>query len=167
MGYSAEIYQKAVQTLAHRRANAEATARQRREEAELRIPALREVNAQIARAGLDAVKAIGMKEDAQEYIHGLTQKSLHAQAERRRLLREAGYPEAYLSVPYVCKKCADSGFCDGIRCSCMDTLMRNIAYSSLCSDFPLEKCTFDSFRLSYYAKTIDPATGKVPRHVVL
>ena len=162
MGYSAGIYQQAVQTLARRRAEAEMTAARRREEAEARIPALRELNAQITRAGLDAVKAIGMKEDADSYLRALKENSLQAQAKRRALLREGGFPEDYLSTPYTCKACSDSGFVDGIRCACMDALMKSIAYSALCSDFPLDKNTFDRFNLNLYSKSLDPTLGEAP-----
>jgi DNA replication protein DnaC len=40
--------------------------------------------------------------------------------------------------------------------------MRQIAYSSLCSDFPLERSTFDTFNLGFYSKRADPKTGVVP-----
>ena len=162
MGYSAEIYQQAMQTIARRRADAELTAQRRRAQTEAQIPALRELNAQIARAGLDAVKAIGMKENADGYIAALSRNSLDAQAKRKTLLLEAGYPEDYLSVPYTCKACSDTGFCDGIRCACVDTLLKNLAYSALCSDFPLDKCTFDTFNLALYSKRTDTTTGAVP-----
>ena len=170
MGYSAEIYQQAMQMIARRRADAEATAQRRRAQAEAQIPALRELNAQIARAGLDAVKAIGMKENAEGYIAALSRQSLAAQKKRRELLREAGYPEDYLSVPYVCRECSDTGFCSGIRCACVDALLQKLAYSALCSDFPLDKCTFDTFNLALYSKRTDTTTGVVPyermRHVL-
>ena len=162
MGYSAEIYQQAVQTLARRRADAERTASRRKEEAEAKIPELRELNAQIARAGLNVVKAIGMKDNAAGYVESLKQTSLNAQARRKELLRQAGLPEDYLVTPYMCKACNDSGFVDGIRCKCMDTLMQSIAYRALCSDFPLEKNTFDRFNLDLYSKVPDPALGESP-----
>ena len=162
MGYSAEIYQQAVQMLARRRADAELTAQRHKEEAQAKIPALRVLNAEIAQAGLDVVKAIGMKEDAKAYIAQLSQRNLQAQQTRRTLLHDAGFPEDYLSVPYVCKKCGDSGFVGGYRCECLDQLMKNIAYTSLCSDFPLDKCTFDNFNTALYSKRTDAATGVVP-----
>ena len=162
MGYSAEVYQKAVQIMERRRADAQATAKHRRESAMARIPALRELNAQIARTSLDAVKAIGMKENAQQYLDALSEQNLRAQAKRRELLEEAGLPEDYLSIPFVCKKCADTGFVGGYRCACFDRLLRQIAYSSLCSDFPVDKCTFDSFNLALYSRHTDTSTGIVP-----
>ncbi|MGN0635182.1 MAG: ATP-binding protein [Acutalibacteraceae bacterium] len=162
MGYSAEIYKKAALTLEQRRTRAETTAKQHKEEAERRIPQLRMLDAEIAQAGLDAVKAIGMKENADAFLQALSQKSLQAQEKRRALLREAGLPEDYLTVKYVCPKCSDTGYHGGFRCSCYDKLLQNLAYSQLCSDFPVEKCTFSSFNLALYSKRTDTATGVVP-----
>ena len=162
MGYSAEIYKKAAKTLEQRHTLAETTARQHREEAERRIPELHTLDEEIARAGLDAVKAIGMKEKAEEYIRILSEKSLKAQEKRRTLLEEAGLPADYLKTKYVCEKCSDTGYCGGYRCTCYDALLRSLAYAELCSDFPLDKCTFDSFKLSFYSKHTDPRTGVVP-----
>lgn len=162
MGYSAEIYKKAALTLEQRRTRAEATAKQHKEEAERRISELRRLDNEIAQAGLDAVKAIGMKENAEAFIQALSEKSLQAQKKRTELLRAAGLPEDYLVAHYVCKKCSDTGYCGGYRCECYDTLLRNLAYGQLCSDFPIEKSTFASFNLSLYSKRTDTATGVVP-----
>lgn len=162
MGYSEEIYQKAVQTLEQRRTYAETTAKQRKDEAERRIPELRAIDQEIARAGLDVVKAIGMKEDADSYIRTLSQKNLEAQDKRKKLLVSAGYSADYLKVPYVCEKCSDSGFVGGYRCSCFDELLKKLAYSRLCGTFPLEKSTFSKFNLSLYSKKVDTETGVVP-----
>lgn len=162
MGYSAEIYRKAALTLEQRRTRAQATAKQHKEEAERKIPELRILDNEIAQAGLDAVKAIGMKENAEAFIQALSEKSLQAQKVRGELLHAAGFPEDYLAVHYVCEKCSDTGYCGGYRCGCYDTLLRNLAYGQLCSDFPIEKSTFDAFKLSLYSKRADTATGVVP-----
>ena len=162
MGYSAEIYRKAARILERRRAQAEADAAAHRAEVYAAVPQMQQLDARIAQTGLDAVKAIGMKEDAGEYIESLSRQSLDSQQQRRDLLRQAGYPEDYLQIHYTCPACSDTGFCGGYRCACVDTLVQQLAYASLCSDFPIEKSTFESFNLAFYSKRTDPQTGVSP-----
>lgn len=162
MGYSAEIYQRAAQILEQRHAEAERTAALHRAEVYAAVPQMQQLDAHIAQTGLDAVRAIGMGENAQKYLDALSRENLAAQQKRRALLVENGFAEDYLRVQYTCPLCSDTGFRGGYRCSCIDTLARQLAYSSLCSDFPLEKCTFERFNLSLYPKNVNPNTGVAP-----
>lgn len=162
MGYSTEIYNKAKSIVERRRTEAESTAAAHRREVYHKIPQMQSLDAEIGQAAFDIVKAIGMHDDAQQYVQSLSEKNLAAQEKRRVLLREYGYPETYLKPQYTCEKCSDSGFCGGFRCTCVDQLMQQIAYSSLCSDFPVETSTFESFNLGFYSKRADPKTGVVP-----
>lgn len=162
MGYSADIYAKAARIVERRRTEAEAAAAAHRREVYAAIPQMQALDAEIGRAATDVVKAIGMQGDVQKYIQSLSEKNLAAQEKRRALLREHGFPEDCLKPEYTCEKCGDTGFCGGFRCSCVDDLMRQIAYSSLCSDFPVDRSTFDTFSLGFYSKRADPKTGVVP-----
>ncbi len=162
MGYSAEIFREASRILERRRTAAETTAAAHRREVYAKAPQMQALDAEIGRAATDVVRAIGMQGDAQKYIQSLSEKNLAAQEKRRALLRENGFPDDYLKTKYTCARCCDTGFCNGLRCDCVDKLMRQIAYTSLCSDFPVERSTFESFNLSFYSKRADPKTGVVP-----
>lgn len=162
MGYSAEIYAKASRIVERRRTEAESAAAEHRREVYAKIPQMQSLDAEIGQAATDVVKAIGMQGDTQKYIQSLSEKNLAAQEKRRALLRENGFPEDYLKPKYTCGRCGDTGFVGGLRCACVDEVMRQIAYSSLCSDFPVDRSSFDTFKLSYYSKHADPKTGVVP-----
>ncbi|MBQ3149771.1 MAG: ATP-binding protein [Clostridia bacterium] len=162
MGYSERIYQRASETLEKRKADAEFTAKQNKMHAESLIPRLKELDREISSLGLSVIKAIGMKENAEEFVQRLSQRSLEAQEERRRLLIDAGLPEDFLTVKYSCSKCSDTGFVGGYRCECYGKLLKSIAYKELCDNFPIEKSTFDTFKLGFYSKATDPHTGVVP-----
>ena len=162
MGYSAEVYRQATRILERRRADAQTAAALHRREVYAKLPQMQALDDEIAQTAFEVVKAIGTHSDTQKFMDALARKNLAAQRRRSDLLRENGFAEDYLKPKYICEKCSDTGFCEGFRCKCVDELMRQIAYSSLCSDFPVERSTFDAFNLSLYSKRADPKTGVVP-----
>ena len=163
MKTTVERMRQAERTLEQRRAAAEKNLRQRREAAFGAIPALAALDKEIAESGAAVVNAIGAGQDAAGYIALLEKQNTAAQAERARLLREGGFAPDYLQPQYTCAECRDTGFTRGLRCSCFTKLLRDLACQELSMDTPLERCTFESFRLDYYAAQPDPATGVVPR----
>ena len=81
--------------------------------------------------------------------------------ERRRLLTDYGYPADYLELHYDCKKCRDTGFIDGKKCSCFKQAAIELLYEqSKLSDI-LSRENFDTFDERWYdADDMDEATGK-------
>jgi DNA replication protein DnaC len=104
-----------------------------------------------------------MGENAQSFIDSLSKKNLEMQEKRKLLLARAGLPEDYLKIKYTCEKCRDTGYVGGWRCECYSDLVRALAFKELCSDAPLEACTFENFKQSYYPKAIDENTGISPQ----
>jgi len=163
MKTTVERMRQAERILEQRRAAAEKALQQRREAAYGAIPALAALDREIAESGAAVVNAIGAGQDAAGYLAQLEQRNTAAQAERARLLRGGGFAPDYLQPPYGCAECRDTGFVRGLRCACFTGLLRDLACRELSMDTPLERCTFDSFRLDYYAAQPDPATGIIPR----
>lgn len=150
MTYSAEDYAKAKKEIADRRTNAEKQRNKRHEEIILKIPEIKEKEEIMAKAGLAVIKALGMGEDAQEYIKELEKINLRSQSERAALLKKNGYPEDYLKVKHVCKLCNDKGFVNGKPCDCLKDILRSRAYERICSGLPVERCSFNDFNLKFY-----------------
>ena len=163
MKTTVERMRQAERTLEQRRAAAEKALQQRKETAYLAVPALAALDREIAESGAAVVGAIGAGRDAAGYLALLEKQNIAAQDERARLLRENGVSPDYLQAQYTCAECRDTGFTRGLRCSCFTKLLRSLAYRELSMDTPLERCSFESFRLDYYATTPDPGTGVVPR----
>lgn len=155
MAYSREIYDEAERELSRRRGYAADEQARRREDALTKIPELLKIENEMTQAGLSIVKAFG-RPDAKKFIAGLAEKSKKAQAERKALLKAAGYPEDYLETPYKCKKCEDTGYVNGKRCECYRNLLRQLAFAELQKNSPLSLSTFGSFNLNYYPDEIDP-----------
>lgn len=63
------------------------------------------------------------------------------------LLKAAKLPSA---PTYTCKKCNDSGYVNGVLCSCVKDIAAEMSYSKLIGEMPLKESTFQTFDLSYY-----------------
>ena len=159
MSYKRSVYVKAKEILAQRKATAEKEAEMRQSAAVAICPELAQVEREMASHGADVVKAVGMGANLDEYIKNLATANLRAQAKRKELLKNAGFPEDYLDVKYTCEICKDTGYNKEFYCQCYRKLIRDVARQELGANSPLKKCTFDSFRLDRYPDVIDSVIG--------
>lgn len=162
MPYGKEIYAQARRELQRRKTQAEREAQRRHDEVEAKHPELIRIEREMAEAGHSIVYALG-RPDAQSFLDGLKRQSLKAQRERRELLKKAGLPEEYLETPYTCPICKDTGFANGVICTCHKKLLRSLAYQQINKRYPLDLCSFEGFRLDYYPEEPDSRTGLSPR----
>ena len=162
MPYGKEIYAQARRELQRRKTQAEREAQRRHDEVEAKHPELIRIEREMAEAGHSIVYALG-RPDAQSFLDGLKRQSLNAQRERRELLKKAGLPEEYLETPYTCPICKDTGFANGVICTCHKKLLRSLAYQQINKRYPLDLCSFEGFRLDYYPEEPDSRTGLSPR----
>ena len=151
--------ERAKKIIEDRRTRAERDADLRRAELEAVSPELKKINREIASAGLRAIKAIGMGEDAQKYINELAAENLNNQKKRTEILAELSLPADALDIKYTCKKCEDTGVYEGHYCDCMKALVKKLQFENLCSQAPAKTSTFDTFSLDYYKGIVDTNTG--------
>ncbi|MBQ2974756.1 MAG: ATP-binding protein [Clostridia bacterium] len=163
MSYSKSTLSKAAQKLESRRSKAQRIQMARHLEVTEKLPIISKYENQLSETGLSVVKAIGMGSDAQEYIKQLSELNLAVQDKIKSLLKENGYPEDYLEVPYTCKNCSDTGYKGGYVCECRKELLRQLAKEELASVSESEKCRFDNFDLNYYPQPIDSVLGVSPQ----
>ncbi len=163
MSYSKITLAKATQALEKRRAKAERIQLARHLEATEKIPEISKYEATLSHTGLDVIKAIGMGQNAEEYISNLSALNLAAQDSIKKLLKANGYPEDFLEIPYTCKKCNDTGFCEGYACECRKELLSEIAKQELASISTSNNCRFDNFSIEYYPVAVDAALGVSPQ----
>ncbi len=163
MSYSNATLSKAAQILESRRNKAQRTQLARHLEITEKLPVISEYEAQLSHTGLSVVKAIGMGSNAEDYIRQLSEINLDMQSRIKKVLKENGYPENYLEIPYTCKICNDSGFKGGYVCECRKELLKELAKKELASVSPSDKCRFDNFSLEYYPLPVDSALGVSPQ----
>ena len=133
-----------------RRESAEREAEQKRIELEAVSPELFEVNAKIARSGLDALKVLSMGQGGKEFIDNLARQNLELQAKRGEVLRGLGLSEDALAPHYTCPVCEDKGVVDGHYCDCLKALVKQLQFDNLCGCAPAKDSTFENFDLGYY-----------------
>lgn len=149
MKYSNAVVTMAQNTIDERRSAAESERRRRVKEIEARIPEIERINAELARSVTDISNAAAGG-NAFSAISKIAEKNIAAQEKIQNLLRANGYPEDYLTCHYTCRKCDDTGFVDGIRCSCFDELLRKYAVEELNRNCRIKLRDFNDFDLKYY-----------------
>lgn len=163
MAYSREIYAKAKREIQRRRSEAEEQRKKRHDEICCRFPEILEYEKEMARTGAEAVRAIGMGEDAAAFIEKIANANLRAQKMREKILHDNGYESDYLETKYTCKKCDDTGYYGQNLCECYHELVRKFAVEEMNRTSPMSLSSFDDFRLDYYPDKTDIESGVVPR----
>ncbi len=166
MAYKTSVYLRAKQALDDRRKAAEALYEQRHAAVLAACPSLGELERRLAFTGAEAVKCAARGENAAAKISELSAENLQLQQERTALLRSAGFSEDYLENIYTCPLCRDTGTRGSYYCKCYLDLIRQTAKAAIPAAAMLQKCTFETFDLSYYSDIPDPALGKSHRRIM-
>lgn len=125
------------------------------------IPALGEIDAQIATLSVQRARALlNGEEDALVKLR----RDIGRLAEQRlRLLTEHGYPADYLELHYTCPDCMDTGYVGDEKCHCFKQAVIDLLYTQSNIREILKEENFDRFRFDYYSdESPDPATGMTP-----
>ena len=162
MPYDPAVYTAVYADLSAKRQRARAQQERRREEIYAKIPQIAQFDAELSRTALSVARAV-LNGNAAELIEGLRLRNQQLQSEKRRLLRENGYAEDYLEIPYACPVCKDEGFVDTKMCGCTEKALRDEAYRRLNEVSALDLYQFEDFSLDYYAAARDPQLGVAPR----
>ena len=165
MPYAASVYRKAKQILAERRQKALNEQEARHTEVAAACPEIVELEMKMAQQGANIVRAIGMGENAQEYIYKLAQENLAVQERKAALMAQAGFAADYLQPRYTCPKCGDTGTCGAYYCECYKKLVKEIAYTELSEKSPLKLCSFDKFDIKLYPDTNFDSSFTVREHM--
>ena len=156
MGYPKPVYEKAWTILNGRRDNARILAAERHSEIAKKIPAVIEIERQMAAAAAGITKSmLAAPDKAGEIIESIGNEVTKLQEERAKLLESFGYPKDYLSEKPFCPLCNDKGYINTSMCDCLKDLLLQQAREYLSYSAPAEDCTFSNFKLSFYPDTVD------------
>lgn len=145
--YSYKNYHLVKEEIEKRRKNAEALAMARNEELREKSPEIKTIDEELSGTGLLLFKTACSGGD----IGKIRERNQKLMARRGEIIQSMGLPKDYTEVHYSCKRCADTGFIDGVRmCACFrEELIKATILSSGIGHL-IEKQSFDNFDLNWY-----------------
>ena len=163
MGYSGAVLARARARLeerqaAHRREQAERRARICRQ-----VPRIAELERALSGTAARLV-SVSLKggPDRAAAVEALRQENLARQREEADLLRAHGWAPEDMEERPLCPLCGDTGWRGAQMCDCLAALCREEQAKELSSLLDLGGQTFDTFRLDYYSRTIEPGMTRSP-----
>ncbi len=158
------IYDKASKIINGRKKSRESELERRRSEVFSKIPRLKEIELELDRYGIRMLNLIASGEcDEESAVSGIMKENKAYVEERNALLLQNGYNSDYLSLPFVCKDCRDTGFIGGSMCNCLEKEILSCALEDANLSEKMADQTFENFNLSYYSDEYDEDFGCSPR----
>ncbi len=163
MKYPKEIYGLAMQTLATRRAKAQADAAALRNRLAKTYPRIAEIEAAMADTGAKLSRAILSGGDIDAAVTAIKEENLALQKELAALLKAAGCAATNLEPQYTCPHCSDNGYTGGTMCSCLSRLLKEKAAAQVCKGLAQTPARFEDMDLSFYEDTVPEGRTMSPR----
>ena len=123
--------------------------RARKEKIYAAVPKLRALELQAGNSAMERFRT-ALKTGNRAAVEGFSGELRDLEAERCRLLAEAGYPADALEPRFRCPDCRDTGMADGQRCHCFNARAAELLYSQSGLRRILEHENFDRFSLELY-----------------
>lgn len=130
-----------------------------------KIPAIKRIDEEIQRVGLDMSKAIISNPDHyEEMLHSAKEKIEALKMEKAYLLTESNIPLDYMDLRYDCPICEDTGYIHGVkRCNCLKQEMVSRAYKMSNLEHVLEKENFKNFNINLFKDEAFEGETMTPR----
>lgn len=143
--------------------------KRRVEEVYKKIPAIKGIDEEIQRTGLDMSKAIiNNPENYEEIIKKAKEIIETVKMEKAYLLTESNIPLDYMDLKFDCWICEDTGYVDNAkRCSCLKQEMVSRAYKMSNIEHVLEKENFKNFNINLFSDEPYEGETMTPRENML
>ncbi|HEY8363290.1 MAG TPA: ATP-binding protein [Tissierellaceae bacterium] len=124
----------------------------RQEEVYRKIPAIKKIDEEIFKIGLDMSKNILNNPDNYKKIAEEAKNKIEKlKMEKAYLMTEANIPLDYMDIKYDCEACKDTGFLeDGSQCSCLKQALVSRAYKMSNIENVLKKENFQTFNINLF-----------------
>ena len=149
MALSNSQYNAIMREYEHLQAESRSELRARKEKIYAAVPKLRALELQAGNSAMERFRT-ALKTGNRAAVEGFSGELRDLEAERRRLLAEAGYPADALEPRFRCPDCRDTGMADGQRCHCFKARAAELLYSQSGLRRILEHENFDRFSLELY-----------------
>lgn len=121
---------------------------ERRQEIYRTVPRYRELDHSSADLAIEKAKRL-LSAKVEDYTSPL-QSFADISAEKKKLLKEAGYSENYLEMHYDCPDCRDTGYIGSERCHCLNRAIIRILYQQSQIEHVLSRENFTFYTNRYY-----------------
>lgn len=163
LGYSKDIFESVSRKLEKFRRDARMENEEKVKKFYMMFPRAKEIDRLLSKTAICAAKSILNGAGAKEQLEKLKISNQKLQFELSSILIEANLPRDYLQIKYRCERCCDTGYVNGMMCTCMKKLLKHEAYDKLNRLSPLSLSTFDCFSLEYYSDLPAREGGISPR----
>ncbi|MBO5757312.1 MAG: ATP-binding protein [Clostridia bacterium] len=150
MGYNQENFRKIREEYSRKYLLVQEAATKRREEIHAILPAVREIDAQLADMGLRILQAALQSADYQAAVAQIEAQSRALEQKRAQVLEQNGFPADYTAPHYECRSCGDTGYVDYKMCDCMRKRLILAGYASSGIGTLMQTQSFANFSLDYY-----------------
>lgn len=149
---NSEILKQILNEFERRRDKALYEQKMRQEEVYLKVPEIKEIDAQISKTGFLIAKAVlNNPENYMEYIEKIQKNMEQLKMKKAVLLTENNITLEYLDVNFQCNACKDTGYLsNGQMCNCLKQELINRAYKMSNLENVLEKENFRTFKIDIF-----------------
>ncbi len=156
MKYTIQSLHKASRIIDERRDKAFETFRVNKEIAYDKIPELIDIDNELSSSRFMISSAvINRGADLQNSLDEIKERNNLLLEKKRTLLKANGFSKDFLSIPYYCKKCNDSGYVDAMPCDCLKEILDKIKKEEAAEKANENTVTFEDFDLKYYPESLN------------
>jgi DNA replication protein DnaC len=149
--YTQSAYDKAQSVLSQRRKDSAAEVERRERYVYENLPEIRPLKATVRNSYFELVKIVASHDpNAAESAKLIRDQNLSTQRHISELLQQLTGDPDYLKPKYVCPKCRDVGFIEGVRCGCMEELLRRFTVEELNANSTIALRDFSEYNPLYY-----------------
>ncbi len=156
MKYTRLAYDRADAELAARKLRSNEERAERLSEIRVKAPEIYELQRSLTASNYSILKAIsrGDTRNVRAELDKIAENNLSVQQTIGSMLKAFGYDEDYLKYHYYCPICEDTGFHEGLRCSCYTKLLESYTTRELNESCSITLNDFSDFRLDLYPVTM-------------
>lgn len=158
MKYSIDALRYANSIIEKRRADALKQFEKNKLAAYKKIPQLLTIDDELSSSGLLISKSVvANKGDVSKLIQEIRTKNNNLISKKQQLLEENEFPSDFLSIPYRCKKCNDTGYINAMPCDCLKEILNEYSIQESIKKSQETPYCFQNFNLNLYPETYNNA----------
>lgn len=151
MRYTETAAQLAENELAERRTAAEEEQLRREREIAEKVPEIGVMRKSLRDGYMSLIKLVASHSPAAaEAAEAIRDKNIETSERIAVMLEQLTGDRDYLEPKYTCPKCRDRGYSEGIRCECLEALLKKYTLQELNESSSIKLHDFSEFRAEYY-----------------